>query len=173
MTFHVWANGVANSFIFRDAVDRDWMLRLLREEVRLSRWTCLSYVVMSSHYHLMLRLNEATLSSGLQRLNYRYALHHNRRHGQRGHCFDQRFQSRLVVDDADELDLARYIALNPTRADLCRLPEDWPWSSYGAVAGLYPRDRIVDHNAALAPVRGSARRYRSFVEEVDPRLRPW
>jgi hypothetical protein len=52
MTFHVWANGVANSFIFRDPDDRNYLLRLLREEVKLSGWTCLSYVVMSSHYHL-------------------------------------------------------------------------------------------------------------------------
>jgi putative transposase len=171
MTFHVWANGVANSFIFRDGQDRDTLLKLLREEVELSKWTCLSYVVLSSHYHLLLRLTEPTLSSGFKRLNYRYALYHNRRYGQRGHCFEQRFQSHPVADADDELELARYLALNPTRADMCRLPEDWPWSSYGAVAGLYPRDRIVDTRAALAPARGSARRYRAFVEESDPRLR--
>jgi putative transposase len=170
-TFHVWANGVANSFIFRDGVDRDWMLRLLREETRLSRWTCLSYVVMSSHYHLMLRLNEPTLSSGFQRLNYRYALHHNRRYAQRGHCFEQRFQSIPVGDAEDELETARYLALNPTRAEMCRVPEDWPWSSYGAVVGLYPRDRIIDLKAALVPAGGSQKTYRAFVEAVDPRLR--
>ena len=171
MTFHAWSNGVANSFIFRDGEDRDVLLKLLREEVRLSKWTCLSYVVLSSHYHLLIRLTEPTLSTGFQRLNYRYALHHNRRYGRRGHCFEQRFQSRVVGDAEDELELARYIALNPTRAGMCRLPEDWPWSSYGAVVGLYPRDRIVDTSSALAPARGSASRYRAFVEQEDPRLR--
>lgn len=170
MMFHVWANGVANSYIFRDADDRNHLLRLLREEVRLSRWTCLSYVVMSSHYHLLLRLAEATLSSGFQRLNYRYALYHNRRYGQRGHCFDQRFQSHLI-DAEDELEIARYLALNPTRAAMCTLPEEWPWSSYGSVVGLYPRDPIVDLRAALAPAGGSQKKYRAFVEETDPRLR--
>jgi REP element-mobilizing transposase RayT len=172
MTFHAWANGVANSFIFRDGVDRDVMLKLLREEVRLSDWTCLSYVVMSSHYHLMLRLTEETLSTGFQRLNRRYAIYHNKRYGQRGHCFEQRFQSTLIEDDGGELEVARYLALNPTRAAMCRRPEDWPWSSYGAVAGLYPRDPIVDEAAALAPVRGSRKRYRDYVDELDPRLKP-
>ena len=172
MTFHAWANGVANSFIFRDGVDRDVMLKLLREEVELSSWTCLSYVVMSSHYHLMLRLTEETLSTGFQRLNRRYATYHNQRYEQRGHCFEQRFQTSLVRDGDEELEVARYLALNPTRAGICRVPEDWPWSSYGAVAGLYPRDPIVDDAAALAPVCGSRRRYRAFVESQDPRLRP-
>ena len=170
MTFHVWANGVAKSFIFRDGVDRDVMLKLLREEVAFSNWTCLSYVVLSSHYHLLIRLNEPTLSTGLQRLNKRYAGYHNKRYERRGHCFDQRFQSLLVKDADDELETARYLALNPTRAGMCRLPEDWPWSSYGAVIGKYPRDRIVDTRQALAPARGSRSRYRAFVEAVDPRL---
>lgn len=170
MTFHVWANGVAKSFIFRDGEDRDVLLRLLREEARLSRWTCLSYAVLSSHYHLLLRLNAETLSTGFQRLNYRYALHHNRRYERRGHCFEQRFQSSRVEAE-DELELARYIALNPTRAGLCRLPQDWPWSSYGSLIGLYPSDPIVDTVAALEAVGGSRQRYREVVEATDPRLR--
>ena len=171
MTFHVWANGVGKSFIFRDGHDRDMLLRFLREEARLSRWTCLSYTVLSSHYHLMLRLNDETLSSGLQRLNYRYANYHNKRYDRRGHCFEQRFQSVLVGDSEHELELAQYIALNPTRAGLCRLPEEWPWSSYGSVIGLHPRDPIVDTQTALAAAGGSRKRYREVVESQDPRLR--
>jgi hypothetical protein len=32
--------------------------------------------------------------------------------------------------------LIRYIAMNPVDAGLCRVPEEWPWSSYGATVGL-------------------------------------
>jgi REP element-mobilizing transposase RayT len=170
MTFHVWANGVAKSFIFRDDVDRDVMLRLLREEVKLSRWTCLSYAVLSSHYHLLLRLNESTLSTGFQRLHYRYARYHNHRYDLRGHCFEQRFQTTYVESAEDELAVARYIARNPPRAGLCSEPEGWPWSSYGAVIGLYPPDPIVDADTALAVAGGSRRRYQAAVEAADPRL---
>ena len=31
------------------------------------------------------------------------------------------------------LELARYVVLNPVRAGICDLPEDWPWSSYQAM----------------------------------------
>ena len=33
------------------------------------------------------------------------------------------------------LELARYGVLNPVRAGICDLPEDWPWSSYQAMLG--------------------------------------
>ena len=33
------------------------------------------------------------------------------------------------------LELARYVVLNPVRAGICDLPEDWPWSSYQAMLG--------------------------------------
>ena len=32
--------------------------------------------------------------------------------------------------------VARYIALNPVKARLCRDAADWPWSTYRATAGL-------------------------------------
>ena len=146
-------------------------LRLLREEVRLSDWTCLAYVVMSTHYHLLLRLKKATLSSGFMRLNLRYARYYNQRYELRGHVFDRRFQTRVVEGPADELETARYIALNPTRANMCRLPEDYAWSSYGATIGMYPSDQIIDTAAALRPIGGSRSAYRRYVEELDPRLR--
>ena len=33
------------------------------------------------------------------------------------------------------LELARYVVLNPVRAGICDLPEDWPWSSHQAMLG--------------------------------------
>jgi REP-associated tyrosine transposase len=171
LTFHVWANGTSGAVLFRDAIDKDVALRMLQEEVALSNWTCLAYVIMSTHYHLLLRLNDATLSSGFLRLNLRYARYYNRRYSLRGHVFDGRFESELVEGPTGELEVARYIALNPTRAAMCRLPEDYPWSAFGSIVGLYPPDPVIDLRAALAPVGGSRAAYRAFVEALDPRLR--
>lgn len=127
---------------------------------------------MSTHYHLLIRLKAPTLSSGFQRLNVRYARHLNQRTGNRGRVFLAPFYSNVLdADPGAELEVARYFALNPTRANMCRAPEDYPWSSYGSTVGLYPDDPIVDTDAALAPVNGSRTRYRAFVEELDPRVR--
>ena len=37
------------------------------------------------------------------------------------------------------LELARYVVLNPERAGICDLPEDWPWSSYQAMLARIAR----------------------------------
>jgi REP element-mobilizing transposase RayT len=171
LTYHVWAHATSGSTLFRDAIDKDSVLRFLRDEVRLSKWTCLAYAIMSTHYHLLLRQEDASLSRGFCRLNLRYARYYNARYGLRGHVFDRRFQTRVVEGPGDELETARYIALNPWRAHMCSLPEDYGWSSYGATIGLYPPDPIIDLEAALAPVAGSRAAYRRFVEEADPRVR--
>jgi REP-associated tyrosine transposase len=171
LTYHVWANAIAGARLFRDAHDKDVALRLLREEVELNKWTCLMYVLMSTHYHLLLRLREPTLSSGFLRFNLRYARYYNDRHGTRGHVFDGRFESKIVDGRDGELEVARYLAFNPVKANMCDVPQDYPWSAYGSLIGLFPRDRIVDSRAALAPVGGSSRAYRTYMEEPDPRKR--
>ena len=61
-----------------------------------------------------------------------------------GHAFDRRFNSVVLVDEPHFLELARYIALNPVRAGLCRLPGDWPWSSYTANAGAIRPPDFLD-----------------------------
>jgi hypothetical protein len=171
LTYHVWANAISGARLYRDAHDKDVALRMLREEVRLSNWTCLMYVFMSTHYHLLLRLRDATLSSGFLRFNLRYARYYNDRYETRGHVFDGRFEHRIVEGRDGELEVARYLALNPVQANMCRRPEDYPWSAYGSIIGRYPNDPVVDLKAALAPVGGSRRAYRSYVEETDARKR--
>lgn len=171
LTFHVWANGVNSLAVFRDHDDRDFAVRLLRDEVAISEWTCLEYVVMTTHYHVLLRLRKATLSSGFKRFNVRYAQYFNRKYARRGHVFDARFQSKLVDDRFGQLELARYLARNPVKAKICERPEDYQWSGYGATVGLFADDGIVDPGAALAPLRGSRSAYRRYVEEPDARKR--
>lgn len=169
-TYHVWTHGIDELPIFKTTVEKDRMLTYLREEVEFSNWTCLSYVVMTTHYHLVLRLNEETLSSGLKRLNGRFAQWFNRERGRRGHVFESRFGCRIVESAHDQLDVCRYVALNPTRAQMCRLPEHYAWSGYGAIIGHALPDDIVDIKAARA-LAGSRVAFKKFVEEPDPRVR--
>jgi len=171
LTYHVWAHGIDDTPLFGDAVAKEVALRLLREEVALSSWSCLEYVLMSTHYHLVLTLKKATLSTGIQRLNMRFAQWFNKHRGRRGHVFETRFGCRIVDCDDDQLEAMRYVALNPTRAGICRRPEQYPWAGYASTIGLYVPDPLVDVKAALRPVRGSADAYRAFVEERDPRAR--
>ena len=67
-----------------------------------------------------------------------------------------RFGSRLVEDERHLLELVRYIPLNPVRAGICRSPEDWPWSSYTATAGLRPAPCVPRRRRRSSTMLGSA-----------------
>jgi REP element-mobilizing transposase RayT len=171
LDYHVWTNGIDDLRLFRAPdVKRTWLTFLL-EEVSLSNWTVLEYTVMTTHYHVLLRLNDATLSSGFKRLNERFAQYYNKLHRRRGHVFDGRFESKVVEGSLGQRETARYIALNPVTARMCDAPEEWPWSSHGALAGLAPADAIVDARAALEPFGGCPAAYRAYVLESDDRTR--
>jgi putative transposase len=150
-------------------------LELLADQASRSDWCVLGYCLMTTHYHLILRLRKLTLSSGFQRMNSLWARRYNKRHDRRGALWQRRFFDSIVETDDHLYETIRYVALNPTRANMCALPEDWPWSSYASGIGLASPDPIVDEQELLR-LFGSrpdeARKMlRAVVEEIDPRVR--
>ena len=67
----------------------------------------------------------------MHRLNGLYAQHFNRRHGRKGHLYEERFSAWVVNDEAHFENTIRYVLENPVRAGLCRRVEDgvWSWAS--------------------------------------------
>ena len=104
---------------------------ILREEVDRSDIDMLAYVIMPNHFHLVLRQGEAPLHRFMQPWLTRIALLVQRTWGCVGHVFERRY--RDSVCDLDHLRHAiDYTHRNPVRAGLCRLPDRYAWSSYGA-----------------------------------------
>ena len=173
--YHVNANALNDMALFRDDVDRMRFFEFLEDELERSDWTLLEYTLMTTHYHLLLRLNKPTLSSGFRRLQSRYARSYNRRHSRRGPLWLRRFHDVMPVSERHLFEVIRYIALNAPRAGMVKRPEDWPWCSYGAAIGVHPPDPIVDEKTLLelfSPRPAVARKQlRQFVEEVNPRER--
>jgi REP element-mobilizing transposase RayT len=169
---HITAHGLGGIPLFNSPEDRNFFVGLIRGENDRSGWKCVEYCVMTTHYHLVLELtDDDTLSGGVGHLNRLYATYFNATYARRGHAFESRFDDELVETPDYRLEVVRYVALNPTRAAICRLPEHYPWSAYGSIVGLYPDDPAIDLKAALEPFGGSRSTYREFIEEKDPRLR--
>jgi hypothetical protein len=124
---------------------------------------------MGNHYHLLVETTEPTLSRGMRQLNGLYTQGFNRRHGRVGHLFQGRFKAFLVEKGAHLLELARYVVLNPVRAGVARSAAAWPWSSYGATAGIEKAPPWLEIQTTLnafgvARARAVAK-YRKFVSE--------
>jgi len=174
-TYHVNANALAGMALFRDDVDREVFYNLLADQIVDSNWTLLEYTFLTTHYHLLLRLEKPTLSSGFRRLQSRYARAYNRRHQRSGVVWLRRFHDVMIESERHLFEAVRYIALNAPRAQMVDAAERWPWCSYGSAIGAYPADPIVNEKELLALFatdrRVARRRLREFVEEKDPRRR--
>jgi putative transposase len=155
--------------IFRDDDDRQLFLDLLAQEIARSGWILHEYSLMTNHYHLEIETPECTLSTGMHRFLGRYVQRFNRRHGRRGHLFQERFKNVLVEKESYGLELSRYIALNPVRANMVARPEEWAWSSYGARAGFRECPAWLTLDPLLARFgadrKSQQQAYRRFVLE--------
>ncbi len=133
--YHVTSRGDRREAIFLCDADRAHWLDLLGEVCTRHNWLCHAYCLMDNHFHIVVETVEGNLSAGMRQLNGVYTQWHNRTHGRVGHVFQGRFKAIIVQREAYLLELARYVVLNPVRAGICDLPEDWPWSSYQAMLG--------------------------------------
>jgi REP element-mobilizing transposase RayT len=142
--YHLTARGNRGAAIFLGERDRatfcDRVAKASRRETFLVRGYCL----MSTHYHLLVETETAQLSGAMRDLNGTYAKWFNKEHGFRGHVFEQRFHAVHVNDDWHLVEVIRYLALNPVRAGLSPLPEQWRWGSYAAVMAQGRPPRFLD-----------------------------
>lgn len=139
--YHVTSRGNGRQKIFLDDYDNRKFLELLGKTVERFNWICHSFCLMVNHYHLMIETPDANLSSGMHHLNATFGQAHNKTHDTVGHLFQGRFKAIVVDRESYLLELARYVVLNPVRAEMVARPEDWPWSSYRATVGLPPAEK--------------------------------
>ncbi len=149
--------------------DRTAFLEILGATCDRFNWICHACCLMTSHYHLVLETPDANLSKGMRQLNGVYTQYVNRTHRRAGHLFQGRFKGILVEKDSYLLELARYVVLNPVRADRVRGPEEWPWSSYRATIGMHKADSFVETDWLLRAFGTDRQRaiagYRRFVAD--------
>jgi REP element-mobilizing transposase RayT len=138
LIYHITARGNAKAPMFLIAADYEVFLAGLGVARHLDGLLCHAFCLMPNHYHLLVETPRGNLDDAMQRLNGTYAMRFNRHHERTGHVFQGRYGSKLVTDDDYALTVVQYIAANPVQAGLCSAPEEWPWSSYAATAGLAP-----------------------------------
>jgi REP element-mobilizing transposase RayT len=166
--FHVYARGNCRRAIYLRRADRLTYLSMLAEAIRRYGWQCLAFCLMSNHVHLLIETPHANLSRGMQNFHSRYAQRLNQRYRMTGHLFEGRFGSVQVEGDGQLWVTLRYIALNPVDAGICARPEDYEWSSYGALVrgrapALLDSERLLSYLGAAGG--DPLRRYRELVAE--------
>jgi putative transposase len=167
--YHVTSRGDRREDIYLDEQDREMWLEVLGQVCNRFNWVVHAYCQMTNHYHLMVETVDGNLSRGMRQLNGNYTQGFNRRHGMVGHLFQGRYKAILVQKDAYLLELSRYVVLNPVRAGMVSLPDEWQWSSYVQMIGSAAVPPWLDAKWQLRQF-GKKRQtaisaYRRFVKE--------
>jgi len=178
LIYHVMARGNGKMTIYLDDLDRLRFIGILNAALKKFEVDCWAACEMSNHYHLVLRTRLPNISGMMRQVNGCHAQWWNKRHGHVGHVFQGRFKGQIIEDGAYLLRAVRYVLLNPTRADLCQTPREWPWSTYRALAGARETPWHVDVESLLSRFgRGEdAELRKALIEYVggdDPEMAEW
>jgi putative transposase len=129
-SYHVLSRGNEQRSIFLDNKDRAVFLDVVGQASERFEVEIFAFVLMTNHYHLLMRTNRANLSKTMQWIGVTYTRQFNNRHLRSGHLFQGRFKSILVENDAYVVELSCYLHRNPLRAGLVKRLIDFKWSSY-------------------------------------------
>lgn len=167
--YHVLSRGNEKREIYRDEKDYLRFLEGMGKMAGRFQLEIHAYVLMSNHYHFLLRTQDANLSRAIQWLGVSYSVWFNRRHERSGHLFQGRFKSFLVQDDRHFTAMCFYIHGNPLRAGIVKKLSDYRWSSYPAYADKRSQPSWLTTDLVLGMHGGSRRNFleaqQSFLEE--------
>ncbi len=151
-----------------DDLDRAIWLRLFVATAARHGWRSLAVCLLSTHWHAILDVPDASLARGMHDLVGGYSKRFNARHVRTGYLVRDRYWSRRKDTPSALLEAFRYVARNPVAAGLADRPEDWRWSSYATVVGISDTFRFVDAADVLgefgATRRAQVRGLRRFVD---------
>jgi len=128
--YHIYQRGNNKEFIFEDDSIKTFILKYLKEYNKKFDYEILAYVIMDNHYHLLIRANEADISTIMFYINNLLGKYVNTKLGRTGHAFDSRYKCILVETDANLVWLLRYIHMNPVKAHICNDINEYRWSSH-------------------------------------------
>ncbi|MCC7140042.1 MAG: transposase [Planctomycetes bacterium] len=149
---HVMNRGIARRTVFESRRDKRVFLALLARAVRERRIELHAFVLLSTHFHLLVRSLDGNLSETLRRVQNVYVRWFNRTRRRDGPLFRGRFRS-VPVDSAGHVrTLVRYIDDNAVEAGLAPVAAAYDFgSAVRHVAGL-PRPRWLHRDLVDGPL---------------------
>lgn len=146
---------------FRDDDYQEYLL-LMAEWCRKFNVSVWCYCLMPNHTHLIAVPKTAEgLRLAIGEAHRRYSVMVNRRQQWTGHLWQGRFSS-FPMDEVYLLAAARYIEMNPVRANLVDNPYTWKWSSAKAHA-----DGTDDILVKASPLLAMVGDWRSFLQDTE------
>jgi len=165
--YHLLSRGNQGNSICEENRDRKIFLDTVGEMSDRFELEIFAYVLMSNHYHLLLRTHHANIKKAMHWFGTTYTRRYNIRPSRSGHLFQGRYKSILVQNDAYLLRLSCYIHRNPLRAGVVDRLADYRWSSYLCYGYGRKGPEWLSTDLILSQFKGldKHRRYREKVQK--------
>ncbi len=126
---HVVQRGNRRMKTFLCEADYQFYIKLMAKSCSEAGTQVWAYCLMPNHVHLIMVPQDTDgLRRTLSEAHRQYTRHVNLREDWRGHLWQERFHS-FPMDESYLLACARYVELNPVRANLTHRFDHWRWSS--------------------------------------------
>ncbi|MFC4769463.1 transposase [Effusibacillus consociatus] len=168
--YHIVSRGNRRDPLFIDIHDFEAFFHILRQVHEKTPFSLASYCLMTNHYHLQLRSSNQPVSKVMSLINKRYATYYNTRYRLSGHVFEKRFYDKAIETKEGMLEVSRYIHLNPVRANMIKVPEQYAWSSFRFYISSFEKEQpYMDWEVLLDYYSGDLRekqqKYYEFVRQ--------
>ena len=168
--YHVTSRGNEGKAVFKSRRDREKFAEYLESASERYQAIIHAYCLMDNHYHLLVETPLGNLPQIMHHINGAYTTYFNIKRRRAGHLFQGRYKAILVAIDEYAKELSRYIHLNPVRAKLIEIPEEYEWSSYKFYIGKHPTPKWLYRDFVLGyfgnTISNAQRRYQSFVNAL-------
>lgn len=159
--------------IFPEPGDYESFTKLVERGVRRCRARVHAFCWAPREVHLAVQVSTIPLGRLVQRLAGQHARAINRRLGQHGHLFQQRYWAVLLQQQTDLPEVVRHIHLTPLRAGLATDPGEFAHSSHNTYLGFAKISWVTTSTVFRmleAPGRHRRQVYRQFIQEEVDRL---
>lgn len=168
--YHVTSRGNEKRDVFKSQKDREKFLSYLESATERYGAAIHAYCLMGNHFHLLLETPQGNLSAIMRHIVGAYTTYYNVKRKRAGHLFQGRYKAILIEADEYATVLSQYIHLNPVRAKIVALPQEYKWSSYQSYIGEVSPPEWLRTDFILgyfSKTEATARkRYREFVEAL-------
>ncbi|MEG0371489.1 MAG: transposase [Clostridium sp.] len=166
-TYHITARGNRRSDIFKDGEDFEIYLSHIDNAMAYydGEYNLIAYCLMDNHVHLLIETKQRHIKDFITRIHSMYAKYFNHKHNYVGHLFQDRYFTENIENDSQMLETSRYIHLNPVKAKMVTLPEEYKYSSYDMFIGL-KKELRVNTSPILTHFKGNRTKYKKFVQTL-------
>ena len=176
LVYHIINRGNNRQDVFKDEEDLDTYLKIIKRFKDKYSFKFYGYCLMNNHTHLVIEPTRAnTLSKIIQSITLSQIRLYHSKYKSSGHLWQGRFKNPIIQNDGYLLQCLKYIELNPVRAKIVSMPEDYRWSSYRFHVFNKDEYRILDYDPAYLSLANTdqdrQKAYRDFVvKEQDKNI---